>query len=372
MAPGEAAGMRVARVTLLAAAVVLPALVPGCLLQSVPLLAGGGGGFSPSTVTNGTWPDGASARGYIQSYVMTHPFRFTGAPFQSFMDDARGDLESELSSFGLWVDEHAWTNGLDSGVNVLAIQNGTTDPDQWVVLSAHYDTVVGTGATVYGAWDDGAGVGTLMELARTLSSWDFPFTVVYAFFDGEEKGLLGSAAFVDDYFGSSVDLVADLNTDPPGLNWPCGDPAGSFQVKVIHEMGKVTAGTYDRYEWLYDAVEYGLDEAGVPTAVRDYTDGIPIAMALGIGLAGTSDHASFAPADVANVFLGGTPVVGAPSLATGAMGYPLHTPLDTLQALDAYCASGGASSTLAGGLQTILDVYANALWWMGDQGTPAA
>ena len=357
------------RALLLAVALVVPAFLPGCMLQSAPLLPGGGGGFSTSSVTNGTWPDGDSARGYIRDYVMTHPFRFTGAPFQSFMDDARTDLEAELASFGLWVDGHAWTNGLDSGVNVLAIQNGTTDPDEWVVLSAHYDTVVGVGATVYGAWDDGAGVATLLELARTLSDWEFPFTVVYAFFDGEEKGLLGSAAFVDDHYGSSVDLVANLNTDPPGLNWPCGDLAGAFPVKVIHEMGKVSAGTYDRYEWLYDAVEYGLDETGVPAGVRDYTDGIPIATVLGFGLAGTSDHASFGAVDVANVFLGGLPVAGVPAAGTMAMSYPLHTPLDTLQAMDARCATGAGD--LADGLQAILDVYAHALWWMGDQGTPA-
>ncbi len=355
-------------VAILAAALLLPALAPGCLTQSTSILGlGPGGGFAPASVTNGTWPDGDSARDYINDYVMTHPFRFTGAPFQSYMDDARTDLESELSSFGLWVDEHAWTNGLDSGTNVLAIQNGTGDSDQWVVLSAHYDTVVGTGATVYGAWDDGAGVATLLELARTLSTWDFPFTLVYAFFDGEEKGLLGSAAFVDDYYGSSVDLVADLNTDPPGLNWPCGDLTGAFPVKVIHEMAKVA--TDDRYEWLYDAVEYGLSETGVPSANRDYTDGVPIATVLGVGVTGTSDHASFGAVDVANVFLGGLPVAGVQAANTMAMSYPLHTPLDTLQAMDARCALGGGD--LSDGLQAILDVYAHALWWMGDQGTPA-
>lgn len=357
------------RVLALAAALVLPAILSGCLAQGAILPGAGAAPMSTSSVSNGTWPDGDSARGYIRDYVMTHPFRFTGAPFQSFMDEARDDLETELTSFGLWVDEHAWSNGGESGINVLAIQNGTVDPDEWIVLSAHYDTVVGTGATVYGAWDDGAGVATLLELARTLSSWDFPFTVVYAFFDGEEKGLLGSAAFVDDYYGSSVDLVANLNTDPPGLNWPCGDVTGAFPVKVIHEMAKVNAGTYGRYEWLYDAVEYGLGETAVPTAHRDYTDGIPIAAVLGAGLAGTSDHASFAPVDVANVFLGGTPVTGVAALGTAAMTYPLHTPLDTLDAMDARCATGAGD--LADGLQTILDVYAHALWWMGDQGTPA-
>src|SRR5688572_22347871 len=124
---------------LLAVALLLP--IAGCLSPvAEPEGPSRSGAFGPAI--GSPWPDGESARDYIESYVMTHPFRFHGAPFQSFMDDARDDLEAELDSFGLWTDRHSWTNGLDAGVNLLAIQNGTDDPDEWVVLSAHYDTVV--------------------------------------------------------------------------------------------------------------------------------------------------------------------------------------------------------------------------------------
>lgn len=362
-------------VWLLAVALLLP--VAGCLGSPVAEPDGPSrrGAFGPAI--GSPWPDGQSARDYIESYVMTHPFRYHGspapplwggAPFQSYMDDARDDLEAELNSFGLWTDRHAWASASDNGVNILAIQNGTTDPDQWVVLSAHYDTVVGTGATVYGAWDDGAGVAALLELARTLSQWDFPFTVVYAFFDGEEKGLLGSAAFVDDYFGTSVDLVANLNTDPPGLNWPCGDAAGAFPVRIIHEYWKVFVGAYPRYEWLFLAVEDALADAGVPSSAQDYAPGVPIATVMGFGLTGGSDHQSFGAMDIANVFLGSAPTTGAGGVAAAAS-YPLHTPLDTLEAMEELCRAGGAG-TLADGLQTILDIFAYTLDEMAVAGVP--
>ncbi|MDX1612405.1 MAG: M20/M25/M40 family metallo-hydrolase, partial [Candidatus Thermoplasmatota archaeon] len=275
---------------------------------------------------------------------------------------------------GLEVQRQAY----DTGVNILAIQEGTTNPERWIVLSAHYDTIaptadqpVGIGPTIYGAWDDGSGTATLMELAQTLGQGEFPFTVVYAFFDGEEKGLRGSAAFVEKMLDTEgVELVANLNMDPPGLNWPCGDQAGPFPVKIIHEMEKVEAGELPRYAWLHQAVEHALAETGVPDEVRDYTAGIPVASTAVTGVTGTSDHASFGRLDIANVFIGGTPstiVGGDPNdhLVAG-MTYPLHTPLDTLEAMEARCLTG----SLVEGLQTTVDIMAHALTWMAANPAP--
>lgn len=319
---------------------------------------------------NITVPSGQDARDYIESYVMTHPFRVPDDPaFAEYMAQARDDLQAELEDIGLPVTRHAF----DGGENILAIQEGTTHPDRWVVLSAHYDTVGagGIGPTVYGAWDDGAGVASLLELADTLSTEAFPFTIVYAFFDAEEKGLVGSQAFVEDLaVDGPQETVANINMDPPGLNWPCGDQTGPFPVKIIHEMDKVQAPATPFYPWLYDAVEHGLDETEVPSEVRDDTDGIPIASVAGQGLSGTSDHASFGAVDIANVFVGGIPttiVNGDPNEHTAAaLTYPLHTPLDTLEAMEARCQVG----TLADGLQTSVSVVAHTLAYLRATGMP--
>lgn len=358
------------RSILLACLFLLPALA-GCLMASEdradpidPVDS------TPVSSASSSGPTGQGARDLIESYVMTHPFRLHGPGTQSFMEDARDDLEAALVGYGHYVERQVYSGG----VNILAIQNGTTDPDQWVVLSAHYDTVgsIGTiGPTVYGAWDDGAGTALLMDLARGLVNETYPFTVVYAFFDGEEKGLLGSQEFVDEYNPSNhatVDLVANINTDPPGLNWPCGQmPLGHFPVKIIHENSKVGNSAYPRHTLLYDAVEYGLGQVNVPASVRDYTPGIPIATAGGFGLTGTSDHASFQPYDIANVFLGGVPStsVGGSS-GVAAMSYPLHTPLDTLDAMEARCISG----SLAGGLDTIGQTMVHALDYLASSTIP--
>ncbi len=214
-----------------------------------------------------------------------------------------------------------------------------------------------------------------MEMAKAMIDWEFPFTVVFAFFDGEEKGLVGSRNFVAAYDPSEqteVDIIANLNTDPPGLNWPCGQmPLGHFPVKIIHEEVKVNDGAHPRYALLHAAVEHGLNASGAPMEVRDYTPGIPIATVNGVGLSGGSDHMSFGARGIANVFLGGTPttyVGGSPSDTTGvaALTYPLHTPLDTLEAMEARCITG----SLAGGLQTIADTMTHTLMYLAKSEIP--
>ena len=294
--------------------------------------------FSPAT--------GAGAIGYLAGYVMTHPFRLAASA--DTMATARDDLAAELESFGLAVERHEYSA---TGTNILAIQNGTTKPDEWIVLSAHYDT---TESTVYGAWDDGAGTAMLMELARSGATRSYNRTIVYAFFDEEEQGLLGSAAFVQDYQARAT-LVANLNFDPPGLNWPCQDAQGFLPVKVIFNDAKTEEGM-PGYPELKAAVVGALDAAGVPEEVRDYDSGIPIATLNGVGLKGTSDHASFDKVDVPNVFIGSAPTSFAGPAA--ALTYLLHTPLDTMQQMEVRC---GGADLLEQAFQVEIDVVAHAL-----------
>ena len=76
--------------------------------------------------------------------------------------------------------------------NVIATKPGTASTGT-VLLTAHYDTVVGSP----GAGDDGIGVGVLLETARALSTAGATRnTVMILLTDAEEVGLLGAEAFV--------------------------------------------------------------------------------------------------------------------------------------------------------------------------------
>jgi len=86
--------------------------------------------------------------------------------------------------------------------NVIARRPGASRREA-VVLTAHYDSV---GAGI-GASDDGAGVATLLEVARVLQGKRFRNPVAFLVTEGEEIGLVGAEAFVAD-----AALAAEMST----------------------------------------------------------------------------------------------------------------------------------------------------------------
>jgi VanZ family protein len=105
-------------------------------------------------------------------------------------------------------------------VNVVGRLTGRENPDEALLLSAHYDHVgVGRHGEIYhGADDNASGVSTVLEVARALAG--LPGrprrTILFAFFAGEEKGFFGSRAFVDHPPVPLERISAVLNLDMMG------------------------------------------------------------------------------------------------------------------------------------------------------------
>ncbi|MES2655298.1 MAG: M28 family peptidase [Bacteroidota bacterium] len=107
------------------------------------------------------------------------------------------------------------------GNNVIAYKLGTRTTKEVYMLCAHYDCVGTKNKPFQGADDNASGSAALLEAARVLKNYQFPFTVAFAFWDEEEEGLLGSAAFSPwgplDWFIQGVinlDMIAyDGNND---------------------------------------------------------------------------------------------------------------------------------------------------------------
>jgi N-acetylated-alpha-linked acidic dipeptidase len=100
--------------------------------------------------------------------------------------------------------------------DVIAKLPGSTFPDEWIIRGNHHD------AWVNGAQDPVSGLSALLEEARALGElvrqgWRPKRTIVYAAWDGEEPGLLGSTEWVEAHADELKEhAVAYLNTDGYG------------------------------------------------------------------------------------------------------------------------------------------------------------
>jgi len=93
--------------------------------------------------------------------------------------------------------------------NVIARLAGTAG-NQAILLVCHYDSTT----TALGASDDGSGVATLLETARALKAGSpIKNDVIFLFTDGEEVGLLGAQAFVEQHpWAKEVGLALNFDT----------------------------------------------------------------------------------------------------------------------------------------------------------------
>ncbi|MEM8484011.1 MAG: M28 family metallopeptidase [Bacteroidota bacterium] len=126
---------------------------------------------------------------------------------------------------------------LETAYNVVARMEGSEFPDQWIMRGNHHD------AWVFGAADPISGMVSLMEEARAIgelvkTGWRPKRTIVYAGWDAEEPGLLGSTEWVEYHAETLRDkLAVYINTDGNGRGfWRAG---GSHSLeRFINEVGR--------------------------------------------------------------------------------------------------------------------------------------
>ncbi len=106
-----------------------------------------------------------------------------------------------------------------NGRNIIATQLGKTNPNDIYIICAHYDTVAN-----YCADDNATGTAAVLEIARILSTQCLDNTIVYALWDEEEIGLLGSRFYADQAAANGDNILGVLNMDMMGYD---GDTPGS-------------------------------------------------------------------------------------------------------------------------------------------------
>jgi len=118
--------------------------------------------------------------------------------------------------------------------NIIARMEGTEWPDEWVIRGNHHD------AWVVGARDPMSGLVALLEEARVFSElykqgWRPRRTLIFAAWDGEEPGLLGSTEWVEHHAATLREkAVAYINTD--------GSTRGFLRIRGSHSLQRLSAG----------------------------------------------------------------------------------------------------------------------------------
>ena len=178
--------------------------------------------------------------------------------------------------------------------DVIATLHGTVYPDQWVIRGNHHD------GWVMGASDPLSGQMALMSEAKALGQlyrqgWRPQRTIVYASWDGEEPGLLGSTEWAETHADElKRKAVLYINTDNNGRGFLSAEGNGELQHLVTQVAGDVadpqtSVSVADRAKAAALANHYG----GGRDRGEGYEDAKAGRMPLG-PLGSGSDYSSFA------------------------------------------------------------------------------
>ncbi len=126
-------------------------------------------------------------------------------------DMAANYIKQKLESYGLPTYNQLFGTG--GGRNVYAVQLGTQYPNKKYIICAHYDDYTPSGTIVPGADDNASGTAAVIETARIFSEYSFPFTIIYALWDEEERGLYGSDYYAQQAYNAGDSIIGIINLD---------------------------------------------------------------------------------------------------------------------------------------------------------------
>lgn len=181
--------------------------------------------------------------------------------------------------------------------NTIATMPGTGRGDEYIILSAHFDSWDGAS----GATDNGSGTLIMMEAMRILKKvYNSPRrTIIAGHWGSEEQGINGSRAYAIDHPQVVAKLQALFNQDN-----------GTGRIVSMGAAGLLDAGSHIA-RWL----------SRIPTELtRDLKVSFP-----GMPSTGGTDNASFAP--------DGAPAFGLGALNWDYFSYTWHTNRDTYDKL---------------------------------------
>ena len=147
--------------------------------------------------------------GEVPVIINGQPVTITSRYYNTSTNDKAADyVKQKFEGYGLQTSDQ--TFGL--GRNVYAVQPGSIYPDQYYIVCAHYDDMPSSGLAP-GADDNGSGTVAVIEAARVLKDYDFDYSIIYAVWDAEELGLIGSDYYAQNAAANNMNILGVLNMD---------------------------------------------------------------------------------------------------------------------------------------------------------------
>ena len=171
--------------------------------------------------------------------------------------------------------------------NFLGLIHGRIYTDKYIVVGAHFDHfgVNSSGGIYHGADDNASGTACVLAMAKYFKQHQPAYSIIFALWDGEEHGLLGSNYFVNHLpagldlskikFNLNMDMIARSDNNSTWASGLSHYPAYSYLVDSIKNRTTVIQ------------LKSGYDK---PTDPQDWTY--------------LSDHASFYNKSIPYLYLG--------------------------------------------------------------------
>jgi len=164
-------------------------------------------------------------------------------------------LVNRFESYGYDMNEdigvHYFTinsQHLDAG-NVVVVKRGTEFPDEYIMITSHYDHSSWDSPAGPGADDNASGTSGVLECARLLKNFPTKRSIMFVPFNAEEYWMLGSGPFAKKCATENMNIIAHFNMDMIGW-FPPENPntimasGYSYISKALFEYYEKTANTY--------------------------------------------------------------------------------------------------------------------------------
>lgn len=178
------------------------------------------------------------------------------------------------------------------GKNIIGWVKGTTYPEKYIVLSAHYDHLgkAADGSVYYGADDNASGVACLLALAKYFGQNPHPYSIIFAALDKEETYFEGAYNFVARLektgtlaavrFNLNMDMIARSDSGEifacgikhyPSFKYAVDEVQAKTNVKLLMGHDGGTPGT----DWTDQSDHTAFHQKGIPflyIGVEDHAD----------------------------------------------------------------------------------------------------